>query len=156
VTEVAFHTNVPDKLGYTCRLLRKAWRQGRRVAVVGDAETLGRLDQALWLFEHEEFLPHLRLRGGDTPLSRTMRTPIWLLDDDSVDVGASVAVNLGPDMLSRPERFERVVEVVSTEVDDAQAGRTRWRHHASAGLAPVNLPYRQSGGDGGDRAAGGA
>ena len=142
MTEVAFHTQVPDKLGYTCRLLRKALRQGVRAAVVGDAEALSRLDQALWVFEHEEFIPHLRLRAGEAPNARNLRTPIWLLDDAQADVLATVLVNLGPDMPWQAERFERVVEVVASEPDDAQAGRERWRQYIAQGLAPVNRPYR--------------
>ena len=141
-TDVAFHTQVPDKLGYTCRLLRKISRQGLRVAVVGDASLLGRLDQALWVFEHEDFVPHLRLRPGEQPSLRTQRTPIWLLDDDQVAVDASVLVNLGPEFPSQPERFARVVEIVSTDPNDAQAGRGRWRQYAAQALVPVNHPYR--------------
>ena len=34
MTEVAFHFNVPDKLGYACRLLRKAYAAGGPVGVV--------------------------------------------------------------------------------------------------------------------------
>jgi len=143
VTEVAFHTNVPDKLGYTCRLLRKAWRQGHRVVVVGEAGALGRLDQALWVFEQTEFVPHLRLRSGEPVPPRALRTPIWLADNPDVPVQASVLVNLGPEFLGQPERFERVVEVVSQDVDDAQAGRARWRRYSAAGLVPVNRPYAQ-------------
>ena len=41
--EVAFHTGVADKPGYTCRLLRKAWRQGAQVVVTGSGEQLQRL-----------------------------------------------------------------------------------------------------------------
>jgi DNA polymerase-3 subunit chi len=141
VTEVAFHTNVPDKLGYTCRLLRKAWRQGHRVVVVGESAALGRLDQALWVFEQTEFVPHLRLRRGESVAPGSLRTPIWLVDDPEADVQATVLVNLGPEFPGEPGRFERVVEVVSQDVDDAQAGRTRWRRYSAAGLVPVNRPY---------------
>ena len=35
MTEVEFHVNVPDRLQYACRLLRKACRKGVRVAVTG-------------------------------------------------------------------------------------------------------------------------
>ncbi len=145
MTEVAFHTQVPDKLGYTCRLLRKALRQGVRAAVVGDAEALSRLDQALWVFEQEEFIPHLRLRAGEAPSPRNLRTPIWLLDDEQADVDATVLVNLGPGMPQQAERYQRVVEVVASEPDDVQAGRARWRQYVAQGIAPVNLPYRAGG-----------
>ena len=30
MTEIAFHFNVPDKLAYSCRLLRKAYLSGAR------------------------------------------------------------------------------------------------------------------------------
>ena len=37
MTEVQFHFNVPDRLVYACRLLRKALRSGAR----GDAHQIG-------------------------------------------------------------------------------------------------------------------
>jgi len=46
LTEVAFHTGIADPLDYACRLLRKAYRQGARVAVHAPAPLLDRLDQA--------------------------------------------------------------------------------------------------------------
>ena len=141
MTEVAFHTQLPDKLGYTCRLLRKAWRQGLRVAVVGQPEQLGRLDQALWMFEQEEFVPHLRLRTGQPMPAAAARTPICLLDDGRLDVQASVLVNLGPEFPVGVERFGRVVEVVSTDLGDVELARPRWKQYLASGLAPVNRPY---------------
>jgi hypothetical protein len=36
MTEIAFHFNVPDKLAYSCRLLRKAYLSGARVVVTGE------------------------------------------------------------------------------------------------------------------------
>ena len=58
MTEVMFHFNVPDKLGYACRLLRKAYGAGSKVGVVADESTLQPLDTALWSFSAVEFLPH--------------------------------------------------------------------------------------------------
>ena len=47
MTTVDFHTGVADKLGYTCRLLRKAYRAGNQVVVAGAPEQLARLDGLL-------------------------------------------------------------------------------------------------------------
>jgi len=58
MTEVAFHFNVPDKLSYGCRLLRKAWGSGAQVVVIGGPETLESLDLMLWTFSALEFVPH--------------------------------------------------------------------------------------------------
>jgi DNA polymerase-3 subunit chi len=142
MTDVAFHTGLVDKLAYACRLLRKAWRQGARIVVVGAAAELDRLDDALWTFEPDEFVPHCRLRGVQPPAERMKRTPIWLADDAAADVDASVMVNLGPAFEPCFDRYARVIELVSQSDDDAQAARARWRSYTQAGAAPVNLAYR--------------
>jgi DNA polymerase-3 subunit chi len=144
--EVAFHTGEADKLLYACRLLRKAWRSGARVAVSGEAAELQRLDQALWTFEPQEFVPHRRLRRDEAVPASLQRTPIWLLDPGAEPpAGCEVLVNLGPERRTGDEAFRRIVELVSAEPADAQAGRRRWkqyeaqgwpiRHHPQAGRA---------------------
>ena len=50
MTEVMFHLNVPDRLGYACRLLRKAYGSGAKVVVSAPPATLARLDVLLWTF----------------------------------------------------------------------------------------------------------
>ncbi len=145
MTELAFHTGLPDKLDYACRLLRKAWRQGARVLVTGSTAELARLDQALWVFEQEEFVPHLRLRAGESVPAALMHTPIWLVDDADGSAGAlaeaSVLVNLGPGYPSAPNQFARVIELVSTDEPELQSARERWRSYVAQGLLPSNLPY---------------
>jgi DNA polymerase-3 subunit chi len=133
--EVAFHTGVPDKLAHGCRLLRKAYRQGARVVVAGDAATLARLDQALWTFEPLEFVPHLRLRRGETPPARLARTPIWLVEPGAAAPHHEVLVNLGPEMVEGHEAFARVIEIVAADDDDRATGRQRWRAYEAAGHA---------------------
>ena len=39
---------IPDKIGYACRLLRKAYRSGASVVVTADDATLKTLDKQLW------------------------------------------------------------------------------------------------------------
>jgi DNA polymerase-3 subunit chi len=140
MTEVAFHTGLADKLAYACRLLRKAYRQGARVQVRGDADQLARLDPLLWTFEQLEFVPHLRLRAGQKIDPKLARTPIWLVDEAAANAPeASVLVNLGPLPADDAARFERVVELVGVDADERHAGRLRWRYYESLGLKPVHI-----------------
>ena len=60
MTEVMFHFNVPDRIGYACRLLRKIHASGSRVGVVADESLLHELDQRLWTFTALDFIPHCR------------------------------------------------------------------------------------------------
>ncbi len=150
MTEVAFHTGVPDKLAYTCRLLRKAWRQGARVAVTADAAELARLDLMLWVFEQDEFVPHVRCRSAAAVPADQCRTPIWLIDPGA-DPGnglaqATVLVNLGLDAQDGQDQYQRVIEVVSTSEAELQSGRQRWRAYLAKGVTPVNIAIGQEAG----------
>lgn len=137
MTDVAFHTGLADKPAYCCRLLRKAWRQGARVVVAGEATALGKLDALLWTFEHEEFLPHVRLRAGEQPGAAMLRTPVWLADrPQDAPADATVLVNLGPTLASGFSRFARVIELVGSDAQDLQHGRQRWRDYQAAGVVP--------------------
>jgi len=133
LTEVEFHTGVADRIGFACRLLRKACRQGVRVLVTAPAETLAELDRALWVFEAHEFLPHVRLPGAAAAVAA--RTPVWLAPQAGAAGAPRVVLNLGADAPADLAELDRLIEVVSAEPDDAERGRTRWRAYKGAGLA---------------------
>jgi DNA polymerase III subunit chi len=135
MTEIQFHFNVPDRLAYACRLLRKAMRKVSGISVLGDADNMERLNRQLWTFEPTEFLPHVLLRGADTLPPGMAQTPLWLLTDlHQSPLEHKVLVNLGAAPVSGLERFDRLVEIVSTEPDDRDAARQRWHHYAGLGL----------------------
>ena len=147
MTDIAFHSGVADKLGYTCRLLRKAWRAGSRVWVAGSVAQLARLDALLWAFEPGEFIPHVRVRAGQAVAPLLVSTPIWLgetpADLPATAAACDVLVNLGPGIPPGFERFARVIDIVAEPAEDVSAGRQRWRQYLAAGLQPKNLPQAQ-------------
>jgi DNA polymerase-3 subunit chi len=147
MAQLEFHTGIADVMGYSCRLLRKAYRRGTRVVVCGEPERLGRLDVLLWTFEQLEFIPHLRVRAGEQPSAAMQRTPIWLIDPHAPWPQAEVVINLGDEPLEQPQNFARVLEIVGDEPDARQAGRARWRHYVGQGLQPV-VASAAAGGDG--------
>jgi DNA polymerase-3 subunit chi len=133
---VAFHFNVPDRREYTCRLLRKAWRQGARVVVTGSSHTLDDLDRSLWIFDTLEFVPHWRAASADRlPARLRQRTPIVLLDQPGPEAGHGVLVNLGHEVPEPAARFDRVIEIVGLADEDRAQARQRWRHYAQLGVA---------------------
>lgn len=137
MTEVAFHAGLADTLGYACRLLRKAWRQRLRLTVTGPPELLRRLDTQLWVFEPGSFIPHALLGRGQVPASGLEPTPIWLAEEPCTAPPAPVLVNLGSADLAEFSQFERVVELVGADPEDAARGRLRWRMYRAAGITPV-------------------
>lgn len=137
VAQVAFHTGVADTTGYACRLLRKAWRAGSRVAVHGPAPALDRLDQALWMFEPLEFVPHAALPRDSGDPSRVARSPILLVHPGARAEGCPVAVCLGG--AGEVADYDRVIEIVGLEPADRDAARRRWREYERAGQVPEHL-----------------
>ncbi len=136
MTEVSFYTGVPDRVDYACRLLRKAVLKGAKVTVCGPASQLDRLDRRLWAFEATEFVPHLRWSAtqGRVLTAAMQGTPIWLVEDIDSSPHHDVLLNLGDEQAPGFETFARVLEVVSSEAHDANAGRERFRLYRVQGL----------------------
>jgi DNA polymerase-3 subunit chi len=144
---VEFHSGIADKLGYACRLLRKAQAQGARVVVTGDAQALRALDERLWTFEPLSFVPHALLQPGRPPPQRLLQpTPIWLVEPGAEPPHREVVLNLGPQALPDAAACGRLIEIVADDAAERAAGRQRWRayeaqgctiqHHAKQGAAP--------------------
>ncbi len=138
MTEIAFHFNVPDKLAYSCRLLRKAYASGAKLVVTGEPAVLTALDQLLWTFSAAEFVPHCRTTRTE-PASETSNvitvaaSPILLAASPRGCAHHGVLVNLGQDIPEEFERFERFIELVTQTDTDRQAARLRWKHYADRG-----------------------
>lgn len=131
MTEVFFHFNVPDRLGYACRLLRKIHGMGQRVGVVGEIQLLQQLDQQLWTFSKLDFIAHCR---ANAPAAMRAASPIVLA------TSCAELEEHGPTLLQLAdapppgfERFERVIEIVSTDPAERQLARRRWQHYSAAG-----------------------
>ena len=104
---IEFYSGIADKTRHALRLLRKAHAKGARVAVVGDADLLRRLDAELWTADARDFVAHLRV-DGQPPPARMDRTPLWLVEDARSARGCGVLVNLGADTVDDIERFDDI------------------------------------------------
>lgn len=132
MTEIEFHFNVPDKLAYTCRLMRKACRTGIKAVVTAEAELLTELDQWLWSFSPTEFVPHCMATSKNPMLTLS---PVLLADQLENCPTDRVLINLGLSVPYDFERFERFIEVVSGHQNDKLVGRQRWKHYKDKGYA---------------------
>ena len=131
MTEVAFHFGAPDRLAYTCRLLRKATATGVRLQVRASAATRLALDAALWNLGPTDFISHCDATAPDSVRSRSA---VLLLDADvAVQPEFPILVNLAEDVPDGFEQFQRVIEIVSTDEQDRNLARLRWKHYTQRG-----------------------
>jgi DNA polymerase-3 subunit chi len=138
MTRIDFHSDVPDKVAYACRLIRRARAANCRIVVLtADGRQLAALDEALWTFSEQDFLPHVA--AGD-PLSS--QTPIILSADDETELPHhQILINLSDATPAHFASFERMFEIVSRDEADKTAGRERYRFYQQHGypLTHVNV-----------------
>ena len=123
MTRIDFHTNISDKVAYACRLARKAYGgRGKLVLLATDAAQAAAIDAGLWSVGETDFLPHAMAKD---PLAA--HSPIIVTDSLDGDFPHyDMLVNLSPDAPAGLERFARVFEIISTDEQDAAAGRKRY------------------------------
>lgn len=129
MTRIDFHSNVPDKFHYACRLVRKARAANGKIVLKADRQDLAAVDAALWTFSAADFLPHVQ--AGDALAGQT---PVILTDDDAVELPHyQILINLSATPPAHFARFERLIEIVSTDENDAAAGRARYSFYKKQG-----------------------
>ena len=129
MTRIDFHSNVPDKIAYACRLVRKARAAQCKVVLLTVPSELARLDDALWTFAEQEFLPHVV--AGD---ALAANTPIIRTDnDDAALPHHQLLINLTEATPRHFARFERMFEIVASGDADKAAGRERYRFYQQRG-----------------------
>jgi len=132
MTRIEFRTNIADKINYTCRWVRKALSQAPDVSIVilaEDSRQLTALDRALWTFSDIDFLPHAVLGA-----SLASRSRVVLTDNGEMDLPEShILVNLSKMVPVSYSRFDRLLELVSTDAIDVEAGRKRYVHYRDRG-----------------------
>lgn len=123
MTRIDFHTNIADKLTYACRLARKAYAARANVVLLADSpEQAQALNEALWTLSDTDFIPHVM--AGD-PLAD--HTPVIVAaSDDAALPHYDMLVNLTRRTPANFARFARMFEIISTDEDDAAAGRKRY------------------------------
>lgn len=131
MTRIDFHTNVADSLAYTCRLVRKARHaasESRIVILLKDKHALNKLDEVLWTFSAQDFLPHAAAEDA-----LAAQSPVILTDDPALAPHHDILINLSGEVPASFAQFERVFEIVSEDASDTEAGRQRYAYYRQRG-----------------------
>ena len=132
MTQIDFYTHVANKLHVGCRLAAKAHAQGLRVAVLcPDAATAQSFDRLLWTVAPLAFVPHC---SASHPLAA--RTPV-VIDHEGLlntqNVHDEVLLNLREEWPPVFSRFQRLIEIVSTDDADRATARERFKFYRDRG-----------------------
>ncbi|PUA29781.1 MAG: DNA polymerase III subunit chi [Cellvibrio sp. 79] len=112
---------------FACKLAEKVQRMGMRVLIAVDSEADARqLDELLWTFKPESFVPH-QLINGDKPSS------VEITFGDQAGDHQGLLLNLSNTIPAWFSRFERVSEVVIQEQQMLATSRERYSFYKSRG-----------------------
>ncbi len=110
---------------FVCQLTDKAWHQGYRVYIhTISKEQANELNDLLWTFKPESFLPH-DLHPDDSPSI----APIRIGYGDLIAENMTLLINLTETSPGFYEQFQRIAEIIIDTPSAREAGRTRYRFY---------------------------
>lgn len=115
-----------------CRLADKAYSLGHAVYVLAGSEAqAAALDDLLWTFRQDSFVPHERY-----PLAGEESSPVLVGTVLPAEATAQVLINFADRLPEGFERYERVVELVDQHPDVLAKSRERFRQYRERDCAP--------------------
>ena len=133
MTQVDFYL-LPDdsaqhRVQFACRLADKAYRLGNRVFIHTElAEQCRQLDDLLWTFQQNSFVPHAIYQDA-----QNNPPPVLLAHNAEPDGSGQVLINLSAEVPLFFSRFERVAELVNQDADIRRQGRGRYTFYKERG-----------------------
>lgn len=114
---------------FACRLAEKAFRLGHRIYMYTDGvDACERLDQLLWTFSANSFVPHtVDLSADDND------TPVFIGFQDPPTGFSDVLISTSKEVPSFFSRFDRVAEVAGVSDSEKQQARERYRYYRDRG-----------------------
>lgn len=112
---------------FVCRLVQKAFARGHRIHIhTGDAQKTKALDELLWTFEDDSFLPH-------AASVEAAGMPITLHESRLPEAHDDLLINLADVIPDGFGRFAQVADVVGGDESSRAAGRERFRFFRERG-----------------------
>ncbi|MCE7951759.1 MAG: DNA polymerase III subunit chi [Xanthomonadales bacterium PRO7] len=120
-----------DPLALVCELARRAFESGQRALILARSlEQAEALDEKLWGFDADAFVPHQIAGDEDDAI-----TPVLIVPPGVPTPDRALVINLRDDAVAGT--FERVLEVVPDDETQRAGSRERWKTYKTAGIEPV-------------------
>ncbi|MCA6065336.1 DNA polymerase III subunit chi [Thalassolituus marinus] len=138
MTQVDFYIlaaqTLEERALFACRLAEKAFSRGNRVLIQTDTEASARaLDDLLWTFRDDAFIPHALLNASDAPAE----CPVSISWHDDPGHHHDVIVNLSSGLPSFVGRFRRFVSIVVQHDQVLDYTRNHYKYLKDRGY-PIN------------------
>ncbi|HVY24738.1 MAG TPA: DNA polymerase III subunit chi [Steroidobacteraceae bacterium] len=126
------------RMRYACQLVDAAYSQGKRIVIhVSDDNEAQKLDDMLWTFRDQAFIPH-EIATAQSHEIATAQSPanarIMALIGTSVpDSFSTQLINIGTAIPAKLESLQHVIEVVDADAQRKQQARERYKQYRELG-----------------------
>ncbi len=136
MTKVDFYVlsdeNADNRLMLVCKLTEKAYRYDQKVFIHSDEKNLlAELDNVLWQFRADSFVPHTFLDETDASVEHNMDPVQLSIGEPGHD--RCVLINLSNSVPPFFSRFERTLEVINQSETVRVSARERYRFYQQRG-----------------------
>ncbi|ORF41439.1 DNA polymerase III subunit chi [Snodgrassella alvi] len=139
-----FYTHITDPVSFTCRLTQKVFKSGSNILIwCDDVSRVNQLDHALWSFQPASFIPHEIWSPQHVQPIGLQAVLLAYGEDLPVIEKDYVVINLADAYwCNAPRKPERVLELVSNDLDEIAAARQRFRTYRGAGFKVEHFDMR--------------
>lgn len=131
-----------DRNLHAVRLVDKAWQQGDRVCIVCDLFSHAQeLDELLWTFTPEAFIPHSIVPDTTTRCP----DPVGILLCEPMADDWDTVVILSEKLPTDADRFQRLALVAHNDTATLQQARSQFRQLRALGIEPRVHDQRPAG-----------
>ena len=117
-----------DPLLLVCELVKKAYAAEQPTLILARSpEQADALDEKLWEFDDEAFIPHQIAGDADDEITAVVIAPPGVVAADR-----PLVVNLRDECA--PGAYERVLEVVAADPAEREGSRVRWSEYRRRGF----------------------
>jgi DNA polymerase-3 subunit chi len=122
--------NANSHLLFICRLIEKAYRQRHRIYIHTENKTdAHKLDEMLWTYRDDSFLPHNLYGEGPDPAP-----PIQIGINAVPEQHRDILLNFSQQIPACHAQFARLLEIIPHETMAQAAGRERYRFYREQGF----------------------
>jgi len=120
------------RLNFACRLTEKAYKLANQThAHVEGAAQARQLDELLWTFRQNSFIPH---EIADP--SPTADVPVTIGHDNGATLSGELLINLADAIPPFFDQFSRIVEIIDASDECRKSGRERFSFYRDNGYEP--------------------
>ncbi|BCG49563.1 DNA polymerase III subunit chi [Candidatus Profftella armatura (Diaphorina cf. continua)] len=133
MTNIYFHSNISNKLIYTCKLIQELIKKNNIILLNKNFKQQKEFDIALWNFSITDFLPHVNIKNIYANITPIVLITEMDIKNNNIFPHYDTLINASNVIPKNFTNFKKIFEIISTNEIDKIFGRNRYRFYKNNG-----------------------